>query len=302
MFANFFGKKTLLRQKSYDSVHPRDDTKNRNTLANDMDGYLAENINKNGIYTKYYNDLNPAQTKTIKDYQRVGNLFNKNDDNNDADNNNVESLSEIFASAPELPSTIHVYRCFLNKVSFDNINQKDFKVADKLNYISTSLSYNFAFNFCKIGRGNEFKVPKLCARNKEGSDSINGLLICVIIPKGSKVLPLPYSLFNEHHISIEYEILLPSTGSIVKTNVCHPIHKVPIFIYRDHNSKDDSDLTLTEKEITDIEFVFPDINKKISAEGGRKKNIQYSFKKSRKRKPNKRRRRSTRRCISTLYV
>jgi hypothetical protein len=57
-------------------------------------------------------------------------------------------------------------------------------------------------------------------------------MICIIIPSGSKVIPLNYYAQKE-----EYEILLSAEGKLHYTGDIHPEYKIPIFIYFDSYAK-----------------------------------------------------------------
>jgi hypothetical protein len=97
------------------------------------------------------------------------------------DEKNIQILNAIFDKAPEIPNTIYVYRCRSSTEKF----------------ISTSLSFEIAKNFCSAS--NNFEK-----------------IVYILIPEGSRVLPFlnGYTGMIKYN---EFEILLPSTGKIIPT-------------------------------------------------------------------------------------
>ena len=172
-----------------------------------MDNYLAQTINQFGLYTNFYKSLSYPEQQAIRNYQTDSGEFNNHPIS-------VQRLKNVFAKAPPLPSTIYVYRCYSSKVSINSIDNQ----MELGRFLSTSLSHKLALNWCDLQKGNCYNTR----------DNAKKLEICIIIPKGSKVLPLVYALFDVYN---EYEILLPPTGNIVSTEACHPKYNVPIFIY-----------------------------------------------------------------------
>lgn len=173
----------------------------------DMDSYLKKNINQDGMYDHFFHGLSEKEQNILSNYQQ---------DVGDFTNNSSQSriLESIFRKAPKLPSTIYVYRCFISNVSIESLdNQHRFD-----RFLSTSLSHNIAFRWCK----NE---NTQCYRNPDKKENLE---ICIILPKGSRVLPLLYAFYDAFN---EYEILLPLHGTIVSTGECHPKHGLPIFIF-----------------------------------------------------------------------
>ena len=199
----------IKRQKSFDT---------QNTT---MDKYLAEYINKNGLYSNFYdessNRLTDDEFEAIKMYQSRSTLFNTPGLKNNVFINN---LKKVFDKAPKLPTTIYVYRCFSNGVSLNDLNNKE-----NLDiFISTTLSHNLALKWCK-------EQPTSCYKDLYKNNNIE---ICIIIPKGTRVLPFVYSYLYKYK---EYEILLPPWGRLIDINACHPTHNLPIYIYFENVSE-----------------------------------------------------------------
>ena len=280
LFATTQKTEKLTRQPSFDKYTTT--TYEAIRKVDKMKSYLKHLFNSE-IYSEFYSSLTNKETTAIVKYQSTSpSIFyaaNKTE--------SVEILNQIFVKVPELPNTIYVYRCYVSGVSITHlIGNPGFTYDDIPRFLSTTLSFEVAKQTCGFrkkdsGQGN-------CYRNNDKQDY---LIICIIIPKGSKVLPfMDWKSYDPTYP--EYEILLPSTGSIVKTESCHPVHNVPIFIYRDStNVKEEDIINDTDKE---------DLIRNVFQIGGRYKfgtnRAISSYEKRKRRRSIKRRyRRGTRR-------
>lgn len=126
-----------------------------------------------------------------------------------------DSIERVFEKILPVQKTFHVYRCYYSDVSVDFID-KQRKIGRPL---STSLSYNYSYEWACSERSHPDKVSNTDTGN---------IIICIIIPKGTHVIPL-------HHYTqkYEYEVLLSSEGKLCFTGERDPVHNIPIFIYFD---------------------------------------------------------------------
>lgn len=242
-FLTMFTKKRIPEIKRQKSIVGLAGNKGIGNLADvEMDAHLDTNINENKIYSNFYKTLTIEEKHAINTYQieTPSEFYN----NSIA----VTQLNNIFEKVPELPSTIYVYRCFIGDVSIDTLNEsKNFAVDGTNRFMSTTFAYNTARKFCGF-KNEDMAAEGVCYEN---NDKIGNLIICIIIPIKSKVLPFMSSISQPGYG--EYEILLPSSGRIVQTGQCHPKHKVPIFIFRDATSSDLED----EEKTKLIKEMFP---------------------------------------------
>lgn len=190
------------------------------SVTDDMDLYLKRYINYNNAYTIYYNWLkhhNPIAYEAIVEYQYDSSFMYKKYYYDKM----YSPLYNLFTvpngergSIPGLPHSIYVYRCYKNKTlkSIEN-HEKEGR------FLSTTLSQRFANDWCK----------KVDTKNRPCHTEDKYLEVCIIIPKGTKVLPFVY--MNHFNRFNEYEILLPPLGKLVMLNICHPRHNIPVYVY-----------------------------------------------------------------------
>ena len=201
-----------------------------------MDSYLKKYINKDKIYSKFYRSLDyDDELDVIREYQENSNNFYTHDKRLKEYSERVKVLKDIFNKAPKLPYTIYVYRCFQKDVSLKSIEDEI-----RLGFLSTSLSHNLASKWCSYNEQN-------CYENK---DSAKNVEICIIIPKGTRVLPLVYKLFNAYN---QYEIVLPSDGVLVPINECHPKYNLPIHIFFENKAAANSFKAAMKSSIPELE-------------------------------------------------
>jgi hypothetical protein len=132
-------KQILNRQISIDH-----DKLNNIYEGNKMDFYLAKTINISGLYSKFYKSLTSEERYSIWLYQAHSTWF-YNQSHMLIKDGKSNTLKSVFSKAPGIPSTIHVYRCFKDKVSLNKL------IADgKLGvFLSTSLSHKFVLEWCE---------------------------------------------------------------------------------------------------------------------------------------------------------
>lgn len=207
--------KILTKQKSFDSAYPYASLV-RHSL---MDNYLASRLNYHGIYTQFYESLSQEEIDVILKYQKHSELFN-DPANRAANIDSINLLNDIFKKSPRTQFSTNVYRCYRMRMSLNMIRQE--RQIDR--FLSTTLSYKLSLGWC-------YQSQIECNRIKEDPhylDDNSFVVISIIIPKGAQVLPLVYRYIGYHN---EYEVLLPPGGKLVYTEICHPRHNIPVFIY-----------------------------------------------------------------------
>jgi hypothetical protein len=180
----------------------------------DMDKFFAKTININKVYTNFYKSLTASETQALNDYVQDTSNFYKNP-------NSIQILMNLFTKVPPIPSTIYVYRCFLRNVSINDIDRQP-----NLNTIlATSLTQRTARIMC-------YSQNPTCYKNRDNDENLE---ICIIIPKGARILPIASLIGGGDYV--EYQILLPPTGTLVSTSECHPVNKAPIFVYFEDSNR-----------------------------------------------------------------
>jgi hypothetical protein len=200
----------ILETKDFDQIYDVVD----NINLEDFDNYLNLEINKDGSYSNFLKNLNADEKEVIEKYQMSSRRLNEG--------NNFEILLSIFKKEvfPKLPCNIYCYRCYKENISINDIHNT------KINkFLSVSLSRDYVKFFCT----DDDAQPTQCY---ETPSKKNYLQICIIIQKGSKILPLMYEFFKT---KMEYEIILPPGGKLIATQFCDPKYNLPIFIYSEEN-------------------------------------------------------------------
>jgi hypothetical protein len=198
--------------KSMDELQGKD--KNMTEYMN------AVGINKDNYYNDFFTILKGSVLTQYEDECLAFQLGNPREGNMEQRTPEMDhSIQRVFNKILPVREDFYVFRCYYSSVSIDDIN----KQRRLGRHTSTSLSYEYSY-----GWG--------CADRKQYDAILNSdtgsIMICIIIPKGSKVVPLNYYAQNE-----EYEILLSAEGKLHYTGDIHPDYKIPIFIYFDSYAK-----------------------------------------------------------------
>jgi hypothetical protein len=107
----------------------------------------------------------------------------------------IHSIDNAFNYVPITPVDLITYRCYIHGV---DVNMIDQSVNNKV-FLSTSIARYYSYDYwCKQ----------------------RGLTICIIIPKGSKVIPLMLSHELTNKTS-QHEILLNRKGKLVDSKIVH---------------------------------------------------------------------------------
>ena len=126
-----------------------------------------------------------------------------------------ETLKEMFHMVPPLPHDMLTYRCYTDDVSLKDIDGKPIQ-----RFISTSLSHKMSREWCS----NKHNVLE---ENETGN-----VIICIIVPRGAKALPL-YNVENDFGEIViterQRELLLPPSGKLVNTGKVHQKYGMPMF-------------------------------------------------------------------------
>jgi len=181
----------------------------------EMDNYMATQINKNGVYSRFYESLTKQEIDVIMEYQKHSERFNE-PSLREANIDSINLLNDIFEKTPRLPFSIGVYRCYKKTLSLNMIDRQPH--IDR--FLSTTLSFRLSDQYCDWHGGG-------CKHNKL-PDAVFYNVVCILLPKGSRALPLVFKYINYYN---EYEILLPPGGKLLLTEECHPKYDVPVFIY-----------------------------------------------------------------------
>lgn len=129
------------------------------------------------------------------------------------------SIQRVFEKIVPVKKPFYVYRCYYANASVEDINSQP----QLGRPTSTSLSYNYSYNWACRNRE---------INSKFSNTDTSNIMICIIIPKGTHVVPMHHYDQKE-----EYEILLSSKGKLYFTGDRDPKNNVPIFIYFDSNDQ-----------------------------------------------------------------
>lgn len=220
----------LLQMSPIDVIetHPSMDDmqgENKNMLS-----YLNESeINKNDYYDELFTT---AKTSILTQHEHESLAFQLgNPVSGEMRMRTPEinaSIQRVFEKILPVQKDFYVFRCYYADVSVQNIHNQH----NLGRHTSTSLSYDYSYEWACSERTNDHKL----STTEKGS-----IMICIMIPKGTHVIPLSY-----YSQSDEYEILLSSEGKLHYTGETDPKHNIPIFIYFDSYQQ--------FKEYIDIKF------------------------------------------------
>jgi len=186
----------------------------------DMDKYItAVDINKDHYYDDVFTDLKGIVLTEFEDESLAFQTGMPTDKIIPRPANMNSSIERVFEKILPVQKTFYVYRCYYSDVSVDLID-KQRRVGRPL---STSLSYNYSYEWACNERSNH----KLISNTDTGN-----IMICIIIPKGTHVIPLHHYLQK-----YEYEVLLSSEGKLCFTGKRDPVHGLPVFIYFDSHKQ-----------------------------------------------------------------
>jgi hypothetical protein len=177
-------------------------------------------INKDGYYNDFFTILKGSFLTQYEDECLAFQLGNPSEGNMEQRTPEMDySIQRVFNKILPVREDFYVFRCYYSGVSIDDINKQ--KRLGR--HTSTSLSYEYSYGWGCADRTQNEPIET----NETGS-----IMICIIIPRGSKVIPLNYYAQKE-----EYEILLSAEGKLHYTGDIHPEYKIPIFIYFDSYAK-----------------------------------------------------------------
>jgi len=183
--------------------------------------YINETeINKDNYYDSFFTNLKGVTLSQYEDESlafQLGNPETGGMTPRTPEMNN--SIQRVFKKILPVRENFYVYRCYYSSVSVEDINNQNMLGR----HTSTSLSYDYSHEWACRNRGKHATFL---------NTDTGSIMICIIIPKGSHVIPLTYYAQAE-----EYEILLSSEGKLHFTGDIHPILKIPIFIYFDSYDK-----------------------------------------------------------------
>ena len=186
---------------------------------NMMEYINAVEINKDNYYDPFFTSLKGTILTQYEDECLAFQLGNPTEGMVQRTPDMNRSIQRVFDKILPTRKDIYVFRCYYSGMSVDDINNQR-----KLGrHTSTSLSYEYSYKWSCMDR----KQNEPITNSETGS-----IMICIIIPKGSRVIPLTYYAQSE-----EYEILLSAEGKLHYTGDIHPTYKIPIFMYFDSYEK-----------------------------------------------------------------
>jgi hypothetical protein len=160
--------------------------------------------------------------------------------------NDIKIIQEIFKKIQPIQQPLYVYRCYRKNVTFQNL--LDQPINGVLS--STTISFNYANQWCwwsvqpvREGVKYEFETRP------------ENLIICILIPPGTKVIPLIADYLI--HKRKEYEILLSDTATLHYTGTNKRptgYQEVPVFLYLPGNDITENNKIIQKTKIYTIQL------------------------------------------------
>ena len=176
----------------------------------------------------------------------------------------IQKLPAWIEHAPVLPDNIIVYRCFpRNWASLRELPPllNPSILGENIDFLQTYLSFSGMKGDHLMSTDDQYQIcdkpydertyagvdncweaaPSKFEKDlRRGAKNKYNQRICIIVPRGSKVIPIrkeiltgDYAKFVKEKIKIENGIIfLPTIGVLVATGECHPFYNVPVYMYR----------------------------------------------------------------------